>query len=77
MTLSSAFGWHVATGDVSTAFLHAAVAGDIYVIPTSEYYPEGNVLWSLKRALYGLWNSPKLWQQHFAARMEKYGFVCA
>ena len=32
LTLSSAFGWHIATGDVSTAFLHAAVDGDIYVI---------------------------------------------
>ena len=75
LTLSSAFGWHIATGDVSTAFLHAAVDGDIYVIPPLEYYPEGNVLWKLKRALYGLRNSPKLWQQHFAACMETYGFV--
>ena len=75
LTLSSAFGWHIATGDVSTAFLHAAVDGDIYVIPPLEYYPEGNVLWKLKRALYGLRNSPKLWQQHFAACVEKYGFV--
>ena len=33
LTLSSAFGWRIATGDVSTAFLHAAVDGDIYVIP--------------------------------------------
>ena len=75
LTLSSAFGWYIATGDVSTAFLHAAVDGDIYVIPPLEYYPEGNVLWKLKRALYGLRNSPKLWQQHFAACMEKYGFA--
>ena len=75
LTLSSAFGWHIATGDVSTAFLHAAVDGDIYVIPPLEYSPEGNLLWKLKRALYGLRNSPKLWQQHFAACMEKYGFM--
>ena len=75
LTLSSAFGWYIATGDVSTAFLQAAVDGDIYVIPPLEYYPEGNVLWKLKPALYGLRNSPKLWQQHFAACVEKYGFV--
>ena len=66
LTLSSAFGWRIATGDVSTAFLHAAVDSDIYLIPPLEYYPEGNVLWKLNRALYGLRNSPKLWQQHFA-----------
>ena len=33
------------------------------------------MLWKLKRALYGFRNSPKLWQQHFAACVEKYGFV--
>ena len=29
LMLSSAFGWRIATGDVSTSFLHAAVDGDI------------------------------------------------
>ena len=33
------------------------------------------MLWKLKHALYGIRNSPKLWQQHFAACMEKYGLV--
>ena len=29
--------------------------------------PGGDVAWKLKRALYGLKNAPKLWQQHLAA----------
>ena len=71
LTLTSAFGWFVTTGDVSTAFLHAPMDTDIFVIPPLEFYPEGGVLWKLKRALYGLRNAPKLWQEHFAACMKK------
>ncbi|CAL1168603.1 unnamed protein product [Cladocopium goreaui] len=35
------------------------VCEDIYVIPPAEYYPDQNVVWKLKRAPYGLKNSPK------------------
>ena len=47
---------------------------ETYVIPPLEFYPEGRTLWKLKKALYGLKHSPKLWQQHFASVMEKNGF---
>ena len=74
LTLAVAKGWHISIGDISTAFLHALVDGDFYVIPPLEFYPEGRTLWKLKNALYGLKHSPKLWQQHFASVMEKNGF---
>ena len=74
LTLATAFNWCVWTGDVSTAFLHALVNSDIFVIPPLEFYPEGQTLWKLKRALYGLRNSPQLWQTHLASVMEKNGF---
>ena len=74
LTLAVAKGWHISIGDISTAFLHALVDGDFYVIPPLEFYPEGRTLWKLKKALYGLKHSPKLWQQHFASVMEKNGF---
>ena len=61
-------------GDISTAFLHAAVDDDFYVIPPLEFYPDGCTLWKLKKALYGLKRSPKLWQEHFASVMKKNGF---
>ena len=75
LTLAVAKGWHISVGDISTAFLHALVDGDFYVIPPLEFYPEGRTLWKLKKALYGLKHSPKLWQQHFAAVMKQNGFV--
>jgi hypothetical protein len=43
----------------------------MYVIPPAEYYPDHNVVWKLKRALYGLKKSPRLWQDHFATVMKK------
>ncbi|CAE7220981.1 RE1 [Symbiodinium natans] len=74
LTLAVARGWHIAVGDISTAFLHAAVDDDFYVIPPLEFYPDGCTLWKLKKALYGLKHSPKLWQEHFASVMKKNGF---
>ena len=60
---------------MSTAFLHALITGeDIRVIPPSEFYPDGNTVWKLKRALYGLRNAPRLWQDHFASVVEKNNF---
>ena len=33
------------------------------------------MIWKLKRALYGLKNSPRLWQDHFASVMNEHDFV--
>ena len=74
LTLAVARGWHVTLADISTAFLHALMEGDAWVLPPVEYYPDGGVVWKLKRALYGLKNAPKLWQQHLAATLESQGF---
>ena len=74
LTLAVARGWHVTLADVSTAFLHAPMDGEVLVLPPVEYYPSGDVVWKLKRALYGLKNAPKLWQQHFASTLESKGF---
>ena len=74
LTLAVARGWHVTLADISTAFLHALMDGDVWVLPPVEYYPEGGVVWKLKRALYGLKSAPKLWQQHLAATLESQGF---
>ena len=53
-------------GDVSTAFLHALMNEEVFVWPPKEFYPEGKCLWRLKKAMYGLRQAPKLWQEHFA-----------
>ena len=61
--------WGITPGDVSTAFLHAAMSGEVFVWPRKEFYPNGGCLWKLKKAMYGLRQAPKLWQEHFAEVM--------
>ena len=74
LVLAIARGWSIALADISTAFLHALLSEEVFVIPPFEYYPTGNCLCMLNRAMYGLKQSPQLWQSHFASVMKKLGF---
>ena len=74
LTLACTYDWFVLAGDVSTAFLHALLNEEVFVIPPMEFYPKGGVLWRLRRAMYGLKQSPKAWQLHFASVMQQLGF---
>ena len=76
LTLAISRSWFVMGADVSTAFLHALwTKEETFIIPPWEFYPNGGVLWKLRKALYGLKSSPKLWQTHFASTMSKFDFV--
>ncbi|CAE7425472.1 unnamed protein product, partial [Symbiodinium microadriaticum] len=44
----------ITLGDVSTAFLHAAVPGEVFIWPPKEFYPDGKCVWKLKKAMCGL-----------------------
>ena len=66
--------WTATTCDISTAFLHAPMTERILMKPPSEYYPTGNGLWLLKRAMYGLKQAPAARQTHFAKVMTELGF---
>ena len=58
-------------------FLHAELpeGEDIYVQPPPEYYSDPDVIWKLKKALYGLKSSPRHWQDHFADVLQTYGAI--
>ena len=57
--------------DISTAFVNTPLPPTeppIYVQPPAEwYYNSPTTRWRLKKAMYGLRTSPKLWQQHLGA----------
>ena len=56
--------------DISTAFINTPLppTEEIYVQPPAEwYYNSSTTLWRLKKAMYGLRTSPKLWQQHLGS----------
>ena len=74
LALAVARGWFISLADISTAFLRVALLEDVFLFPPKEYYPSGNCLWKLNRAMYGVKQSPQLWQSHFAAVMKTLGF---
>eukprot|EP00971_Amphidinium_carterae_P074406 1470392-Amphidinium_carterae.1 len=73
--MASVFGWMVASADISTAFLYAALHQDdvklgfttVYVRPPKVLVTIGlvkpGILWKLKKSLYGLRTSPLAWER--------------
>eukprot|EP00972_Heterocapsa_arctica_P093144 13739209-Heterocapsa_arctica.AAC.1 len=62
-------------GDVSTAFLHAPLPPErkFYLIPPATEHAGGE-LWRLRKALYGLRESPRWFQLHLARVAEAHGW---
>ena len=58
LVMALARSWEISLADISTTFLHASIEEPVFAWPSSEYYPEGNCLWRLNRAMYGLRQSP-------------------
>ena len=76
ITFSLSKGYSILLCDISTAFLHAKASDtSILVWPPKEFYPNGDTIWRLRKAMYGLRTSPKDWQIHFAQEMQRLGFV--
>ena len=72
LTLASKEGWEVWFGDISVAFLHAPLDPGmlVVVIPPLTHRKPGRG-WLLGKALYGLRQSPRLFQQWLAKELEK------
>ena len=77
IVLALSMSWCIFTFDITTAFLHASLDptdDPIYVWPPVEYFPFREVIWKLKRAVYGLRTAPREWQDHFAEQLQAMGF---
>ena len=75
LILSLVNHWDVVTADISSAFLQAPIPdGELVLVkPPPELEQNPDVLWKLRKALYGLKTSPKLWQQHLSSKLEELG----
>ena len=75
--LAAALDWDLEQMDVKTAFLYGAVEEEIYMQqPTgfrSKRYP--NKVYKLKKALYDLKQSPRVWYNTFSTFMKDQGLV--
>ena len=77
LCIALTLGLTIVLGDISTAFLHANLRdmdSRVLMWAPSEFYPTQDVLWLLKKAMYGLRTSPKDWQEHFASTILDMGF---
>ena len=75
LILSLVNHWDVVTADISSAFLQAPIPeGELVLVkPPPELEQDPDVLWKLRKALYGLKTSPKLWQQHLSDKLQELG----
>ena len=65
--------WTIKLLDVSTALSHAAMLGTVLIVPPKEFYPNQDCFQKLKQAIYGLKQSPAMWQSHFQSVTAKLG----
>lgn len=59
--------------DVTGAFLHGDLDHEIYLQPPEGLYSDKNLVWKLNKSLYGLKQSPRLWNRKFHNFLMKYG----
>ena len=78
MALAAAFDLEIMQIDAVNAFINADIDEDVYVPMPQGYMDiegkQGKVL-KLRKALYGLRKSPKLWFNHFSATLRKLGLI--
>ena len=72
-------GWMVREADYSTAYLNAPVDTVIYIEQPQGFEERGpnneKMVWLLKRAIYGLPHSGRLWQEHHTKALLANGFT--
>lgn len=63
---------HMRQFDVKTAFLYGQLNEEIFMLPP-EGYTQPNTVWKLKRSMYGLKQSPRMWNERFRKFMVNLG----
>jgi hypothetical protein len=74
IALAIAYGWSRHQVDIMTAFLHALLHEETYARPPPPIQLPKGFVWKLKRALYGLVQSPRAWFRRLKDEMIKLGF---
>ena len=72
LVLSSNKGWKVNHIDIGTAFLNGVLDEEVYVVPPEPLCEKGSC-WKLKRTLYGLKQSPRVWNRTLTEELTRFG----
>jgi hypothetical protein len=77
LSISSTSNFEIEKMDVKTAFLHQDLDEEIYMRQPNGFVVKGKeeLVCKLKRSLYGLKKSPRMWYQNFDAFALKIGYV--
>eukprot|EP01018_Ginkgo_biloba_P037661 Gb_24335 [translate_table: standard] len=77
LAVATAFDLKIEQMDVKTAFLHGDLEGKIYMSHPEGFEVKGNenLVCRLKKSLYGLKQSPRMWYQKFHTHMLGLGFI--
>lgn len=74
MAMAAALDLEIQQVDVRTAFLHGELTEDVYIYPPEgTNYPEGTIL-KLKKALYGIKQAPRVFNQTLIDHLLSLGF---
>lgn len=65
--------WKIIQSDIPVAFLNGMLESEVYIYPPEGLEIKSSVL-RLRRALYGLKESPKVWNNRFDEFVQKNGF---
>jgi len=68
------YKWEILQYDIQSAFTHANIDKEIYVIQPTGFAQNTKVCFLLK-ALYGLKQSPRLWYRHLKEELLQEGFT--
>lgn len=74
MSLATQQNWELKQLDIPTAFLNGTLETDIYIKPPRGINVNKDKVLKLNRALYGLRDSPKCWNNKFDTVANSYGF---
>ena len=77
VAMAASLGWKLDQMDVATAFLYADLEEETYVEIPEEVAAVGggDRVWRLRKCLYGLKQSPRMWNQTIDRLLKKLGFV--
>ena len=76
LSIAAYMDWEVWQMDVKTAFLNGSLEETIYMEQPEGYVVKGkeHMVWKLKKAIYGLKQASRSWNQCFDQTVQKFGF---
>ena len=77
LSLATTYGFEVEQMDVKTTFLHGDLKEEKYMSQLEHFIEKRkeNLVWKLKKSLYGLKQSPRMWYQKFDTYVLSLGFL--